>query len=395
MPLEDWQILDLLAGLVEKSLVVFEETPDGGGRYRLLETVRQYGRDRLLETGEGAFVRENHRRFFAEMTAQAELGGPAQAAWLARLELEHDNLRAALEWSAGTEKQLTLAASLAGFWNLHAHLSEGRTHLENALTVTASPAQKAERADALHGAATLATHQCDFDAARRLLDESLTLAQELGDVSRKGRVYLALGNIAIREADFDAARRCYEQSLADKEAVGDRRGIAAALHSLGNVWWRLDDNDAAQECYERSAQIRTNLGDKLAAAQTWGQLGRIARGRDDWATVARIQQQILPTFHALGVSWAVALALEDSATMAHAQGRAAVALRLLSASDALRARIGFPIPDLEKDGWNERAGKWRAALPPGEAEAAWAKGQTLSLEDAVAAALADAALVLS
>src|SRR5205823_7140008 len=114
------EVLDLLASLVEKSLVLYEER-EGEGRYRLLETVRQYARDRLLEAGEAAAVRGRHRDWFLALAEQAEpeLRGPEQVVWLERLEREHDNLRAALAWSGAQgegEAGLRLGGALKRFW---------------------------------------------------------------------------------------------------------------------------------------------------------------------------------------------------------------------------------------------------------------------------------------
>jgi predicted ATPase len=131
LPIQDTDILDLLQALVEKSLIVYEEDENGQGRYRLLETVRQYARDRLQESGEA--VQERHQAFFVALAEEAEpqLTGAEQRLWLERLETEHDNLRAALEWRA-EEAVLRLAGALWRFWWVRSHFGEGRAWLGSA-----------------------------------------------------------------------------------------------------------------------------------------------------------------------------------------------------------------------------------------------------------------------
>src|SRR5438067_1748320 len=136
--IEAWEVLDLLTGLVEKSLVLYEEQ-GGEGRYRLLETVRQYGRDRLAESAEAEAVRDGHLDFFLALAEEAESKLWSEVAWLDRLEQEHDNLRAALEWSAGSngEAGLRLSRALHWFWHIRDHFTEGYRRLE--LALAASP----------------------------------------------------------------------------------------------------------------------------------------------------------------------------------------------------------------------------------------------------------------
>src|SRR5947209_7839546 len=133
--IESGEVLDLLTGLVQKSLVVFEEDAQGRGRYRLLETVRQYGRDRLLEAGEGEGIRGRHLAYFLALAEEAEPELWRDVAWSNRLESEHDNLRGALDWCVGSspEPALRLAGALWWFWDFRAHWTEGLRQLETAL----------------------------------------------------------------------------------------------------------------------------------------------------------------------------------------------------------------------------------------------------------------------
>jgi predicted ATPase len=172
---------DLLAQLVSKSLVAADQ-----GRYRMLETVREYAREALIASGEAEAVRGRHRDYFLHLAEEAdpELRGPHQGTWLARLEVEHDNLSAALEWSLADgdgEKLLRLASSLWRFWNVAGFWREGQEWLERALSfgpIAASPA----RAYAAFGAGVLAWYRHDYSRAEELLEESRRLAEAAGDL---------------------------------------------------------------------------------------------------------------------------------------------------------------------------------------------------------------------
>ena len=183
-------VLDLLAGLVDKSLVVFEEAAlepgaGGAGRYRLLETIRQYAEARLVGAGEAARVRRRHRDWYLALAERAalELVGRDQVAWLDRLGAEHDNLRGALAWSQadpdGAAAELRLAAALGRFWNLRGHISEGRAWLAHALERDAGAAPAAARASALNWAGLLASLAAALPAAAALLEASIALGRGL------------------------------------------------------------------------------------------------------------------------------------------------------------------------------------------------------------------------
>ena len=187
--------LPLLDRLVDTSLVVAEDR-HGERRYRLLESLRLYGRERLVTSGEAESTSRRHAEHFLALAEAVEpaLWGPDAVAWLDRLEIEHDNLRAALRWVTGhgeVEIALRLGAALSRFWQVHAHLSEGLMWLESAL-VGASGASPATRARALDAAGHLARDRADYDRAWALYEESLGLRRELDD--RRGTA-LALNNL--------------------------------------------------------------------------------------------------------------------------------------------------------------------------------------------------------
>ena len=212
--IEDWEMLDLLTSLVDKSLV-FAQTQGEATRYGLLETVRQYARDRLAESGESLVVRVRHANYFLTLIEEikSKLNGSEQVQWFGALEEEHDNLRQALtlyaediEDAEAGEKGLRLGAALQRFWWTRGYLSEGRERLGALLAHPAAQERTKARADALNGAGSLAWMQGDYGGARVLLEESLTMKRELGD--RKGIAYSLnnLASVAHDQGDYDAAR---------------------------------------------------------------------------------------------------------------------------------------------------------------------------------------------
>jgi tetratricopeptide (TPR) repeat protein len=259
--IDDWQVLDLLSTLVDKSLVVYEPDESGQGRYRLLETVRQYARERLMESVEVEAVRGRHRDHFLALAEEAKpkLRGPEQAQWLERLESEHDNLRAVLEWCLEDEEEgagrnavssaeagLRLSGALSVFWQTRGHVSEGRERSAAALSRRGTQGRTKARADALSGAGNLAHMQGDYASARSLFEEGLALQRELGDKSGIAMSYMNLGIVANDQGDYAAARSLYEESLALHRELGDKHGMAASLVNLGIVARQQGDTASAR-----------------------------------------------------------------------------------------------------------------------------------------------------
>ncbi|MBV9542821.1 MAG: AAA family ATPase, partial [Chloroflexi bacterium] len=234
----DLEVLDAAESLVVKSLVRPVVREPGETRLSMLETIREFGLEQLARTGELGAVRRRHAEYFSQLAERAEpgLAGPAVRGWLDRLETDHDNFRAALEWGlaeggqTARETALRLAGALAGFWWTRSYWVEGRDRLERALA--AAPVRSAARMKALHGAGWLAHFQQDSASARSFLQQSLAIAQELQDQWTIAWVLHALGRVAYFEHDAGIARALAQQSLAIAEAIGDRWLVGWALHLL-------------------------------------------------------------------------------------------------------------------------------------------------------------------
>jgi len=276
--LEAQEVLDLLIQLVNKSLVVAEEQGDES-RFRLLETIRQYARARLFESEEIRTVANRHVDFFTKLAEEAEqnLSSHEQQAWLDRLEAEHDNLRAAIEWSRSEEPYVTtalrLAASLSQFWYLRGMLSEGRRHLEGTLAAAAG-APASIRAKALAGAGLLAHGQGDYEHAPALAEESLALSRQAGD---KRGVMMALDVLSLvteyRE-DYERARLLREEGLALARELQDKASTARALVRLGNLKQvSSDSRRSGRALIEEGLALYRELGHKAGIAASLRLLG--------------------------------------------------------------------------------------------------------------------------
>src|SRR5579862_7397475 len=222
--------LDLLTSLADKSLVVPEQN-GAQTRYRLLETVRQYARDRLEDSGRSAAVRARHRDYYLALAEEADpkLRSAEQAEWLRRLEQEHENLRAGLEWSlveAQSTGGLRLCGALQRFWWTRGHFTEGRLWCTRVLGKAGAEERTRERAYVLNAAGVLSHDQGDYLAAKALHEEGLAIRRELGDRRGTAASLGNLGNVALNQGDYPAARALYEESLAILRALGDRYNSA-------------------------------------------------------------------------------------------------------------------------------------------------------------------------
>jgi non-specific serine/threonine protein kinase len=385
-------VLDLLTSLVDKSLLVAEERK-GATRYRLLEIVRAYARDRLRESGEEAEIQSGHLTYFVALAEEAEpqLTGADQEAWLDRLEAEHDNLRSALAWSslAGDGAGgLRLAGALSWFWYVRGHLREGRGWLSGSLAAARDGQLAAARAKALHGAAVLASEQGDYPAARALHEECLSIRRELGD--RRGiAVSLSnLGVVADEQGDNGAARILRQESLAMFRELGDRRGVAGLLSNLGVAAHDHGDYAAARALYEESLAIRRQLGDRLGIAISLNNMGLVAREQGEYAAALALHGEALAIRYELGDRRGIAASLSGLANVALALSEPHRAGRCWGAAERLREEIGAPLPPSERSSYDNKVAAARAASNDDAAfELAWREGRAMTLEQAIEYAL--------
>jgi len=382
MPVEE--ILDLLAHLVDKSLVV-TEGGDEDLRYRMLETIRLYSRDRLIDSGEAARVRGRHLAWCWDLAEQAEpeLYGPNVGLWLDRLERDHDDMRVALRWAASEEGDgevgLRLAGALFRFWELHGYLGEGRTWLAGALTRDGSATPRV-RAKALHGAAVLAFTQGDYDQAAELagdalrlfregqhqrgvalalnlvgvvarnqgeyaragavLDESVAIARGLEDRWPLGEALNMLGVLARRQRDHVRAKALLTEALALWRVVGDKGGLATCLGHLGVIARTEGDYARAMQLHEESLALRRELGDRVALISSLTSLGTIAMHLGDYPYARTLYQECLALAPLVGDRPGTAAALGNLAIVAHFEGEEDEAEALIGEAEGLWRQFG-------------------------------------------------------
>jgi non-specific serine/threonine protein kinase len=387
-------VLDLIGRLVEKSLVMMEEQ-QGEVRYRLLETLRAYGAERLHATEEAAEIHRRHLDWYAALAVRAELGmaGPDQDSWLARLDLENDNLHAAMEWSRAAgelEEGLHLASALWRFWAVRGYLSTGRRRLRQLLEAAdARPGSVTARvrAPALNAAGILARHQGDYREAAALWEAGLALWREIGDRQGEAAALNNLGSAASDHGDAERATALYEESLALWREADDAWGIATALTNLALAAHAGGDDARATTLLEESLDLRRRLGDKERIAESLNILGRVTRSTGDVARAEALHAESLRLRWEVRDLMRMPYCLEGLAAVASLRGQLPRAARLFGAAEALRAVTGSPLPPAQRADYEQRVAAVRAGLDTATCAAAWSEGAAMSPEQAMAYAL--------
>jgi len=339
-------VVEVLTGLVNKSLVLAERQEAGGStRYRLLETMRHYARERLAESGQATAVRSRHlaRAVALAREAEAALDGPEQAVVLDRLEATHDDLRVALAWGTSggdPEPALRLATSLGRFWEVRGHLSEGRGWLEAALIAGGGGDWPRLRAVALNWAAVLAQHQGDYAAARGLYEHSLALRRRLDDRLGTSAALVGLGNLAALQGQLGVARSQFEESLAIGRELSEPQVVAASLTNLGWVAHGRGDLRDARALYEEALTVRRRQGDGHGTAMVLANLGDLALQQGDLETAHALQTEGLDLRRQLGDRSGVADSLAALGRVALARDDRVTARHLHGQGLAERRRVG-------------------------------------------------------
>ncbi|HEU5100738.1 MAG TPA: tetratricopeptide repeat protein, partial [Roseiflexaceae bacterium] len=378
-------VLDGLASLVDKSLLKCESGPDETPRFTMLETIREYAREKLDASGQVVLARRQHAAYYLQLVeaAECELSGARQERWFALLDAEYNNLWAALEWFAGHDigSGLRLACGLRHFWHARGYLSEGRSWIESLLarcdnrglaeaararalcvagflalhqgdlprTVALSEAslvlsrglgERRGIADAMHNLAGVAFMRNQYVRAAELFQECLTLYRALGDQSEVAQMLKNLGLIAKDQGDFACATEFYQESLAIRRAQGDKRGIAQACFNLGVVAYWQGDYAGAIELSEQGLALYRQLGDKMGAAYTLDTLGMAYCRQAAYEQAMRVLDESLLMFRDLGDQFGIALLLTDLGGVALARDDAEHSERLYFEALALAWRIG-------------------------------------------------------
>jgi predicted ATPase/DNA-binding XRE family transcriptional regulator len=387
-------VLYLLEGLVEQSLVTAGPDADGGGvRYGMLEPVRQYAREKLEEAGEAEDVRRRHAAFYL---ALAERGGPElkghdQAIWLGRLNTELDNLRAALSWSVDHGRAEEIARMGWGswtYWWLSGHLSEGRRWMEEALAKEPD-VDPSVRARLLTLAATLGQALGDLESTRSMNDESLELFRKLGD---EDGAYFAMGTaglIAVAQGEYAEGLSMMEESGERRLEMEDKWAASAMFGFSATVALGMGDRDRARRLAERGLSLAREIGARESVSVALPTLATIARAEGDLERAAHLFGEGLILSAEVGDQTNVTYYLEGLAEIAASENRAERAARLGGAAEAIRERIeviAYPHA-ADRSSYDQQLAAARASLDEQTWEEAWTEGQAMTTEEAVAYAL--------
>ena len=343
-------LLDGIGSLVDKSLLrrhrMERAGPDEEPRFTMLETIQEFALDRLAASGESSAVQARHAAYFLALAEAAEpqLKRAPQEQWLARLDSEHDNLRAALAWArnqGSAEVGLRLAGALWRFWYIRGYYSEGRAQLAAVLQAAAlqpepgDTGRAAALARVLHGAGVLAWGQGDYAAAQTYSQECLTLYQAVADLAGQANALNTLGLVARSQEDYARARTLHTESLTLRRSLDDQWGIANALLNLGVVAWNQAAYEDAHHNFAESLDLARRLGDRWSSAVALDHLGLVLRSQEKPAQARVFLEESLTIRRTLGDRWGIATALQHLAGVVQALGDLTGARAFLDESLAL------------------------------------------------------------
>ena len=338
-------LLDQVASLVDKSLLRADEA-GRELRFTMLELIRGFALGQLELSGEAETLRQRHAAYYLRLAERLELAamGPHQAAAMDALEQDHDNLGVALAWSRGqaddAELGLRLAAALWWSWGQRGYVREGRRWLEDALTAPAARAPTRARAKALYRAGILAWYQGEHAHAVALSNESLRLAQALGDTQGVGWTLHNLGRVAFLQGDYRQAAPLLEESLARFREVGDTWGTPWSLDVLGQVVMAQGDTARAVVLWEESLRLRQQIGDVQGIPWTLNNLGDVAAAQGDYVRARALLEESLARVREQGIKRPIPWVLDNLGQVAAAQGDYARAWMLLDESLTLLRERG-------------------------------------------------------
>jgi non-specific serine/threonine protein kinase len=389
-------VLERLAQLVDASLVQADPGADGEPRYRFLQTVQQYSREKLSDASEPQRqdARRRHAMYFRNLVEGSGQGllGPQQAVGFERLEREHDNLRAALGFaldSGDVDLGLRLAAAMVRFWTIRCHFSEGRKWFERCIDLAQRDGKVDQDALAtiLNGAGNFATMRGDFVVADDLLRQSLQLRRERGDQMGAARTLLNLGNVAFSRGDHAAATRLFEESLDIRRQLGDTRGMARVLSNLSVLARDGGDVERMTDLAEEALVLARQVGDQEGIALALVSLGVAAHVRQDFADALQLLKQSLSLFAELRHWREIAECIELIAGVCSNISQFDRAGRLLGAAEALIESVGLvPLP-ADRFEYQRAIAALRGALGEDGLAARWAEGRSLTPDSAVSEAL--------
>ena len=383
------QIADLVDALVAKSILLREG--EGTARYRLLDTIREFGAAKLRGRGNERALRLRHWQWYAALAARQEAFGPGRAEWIAALDADHENLRAALEFCLSEPGQAAAGAQLAcdlwRYWETHGHLTEGRRILAALLDKLDQTAGVRPRA--LWVAGFLALVQADLPAARNLLEAGLSAAEEAGDVRSVAYASSQLGYVRCYLGDVAGGYALAEKSLMLAQRSADQIGVVLALTQIGFIDLCSGKLQAAADRFSECTRLAGSSGDLWYQGHArWGlAVATWLLGDPDGAAV--MIRDSLRSMRVIDDPIGVAECLDALAWIAAARKKAAQAATMLGAAEAAWAAISAVLQPALRARHDAALRAARAALPGAEYRAAFAKGSAMDQAEAIAFALGE------
>ena len=331
-------ILELLSQLSEKSVIIYDEIKD---RYRILESLKQYGIEKLSD-GKEIFLQ--HLNYFLEMSEKAkpELIGENTKFWMHKIEADHNNFISAIEWSVrneNSEKGIITAAALGRFWNITGQYSTGIRIIEIILE-SAGALCKSSKVNVLNWIGSFKSSQGDYEQAKKYYEEILIIRKETGDKSGIAGSIHNLGNVALSQGDYEKAKKYYEESLAIYKEIGDKIGIATPILSLGNVALNQGDYEQAKKYYEESLVIKKEIGNKDGIARSINNLGNLAYYQGDYEQADKYYKESLHICKEIGSKNGIAASISNLGSVASNLGDYELAKKYYEESLAIRKEIG-------------------------------------------------------
>jgi tetratricopeptide (TPR) repeat protein len=376
-----------LETMLDSGLVRRRPSGVGEVRFDTLQTVREFGLERLEEQGEAPAVRRRHALHFLDRVErwQPESRGPDLGPYLGRLELEHDNLRAALSWALENDEgevALRLVSAVWRFWHLHGDLTAGRRWADQALALPSAQGRSRIRAKALIATGSLAYWQLDVPATMAAYQEALAIFRELDDTAGIAEATYNLAFVVSMEGRIAEAGDMFETSRAMFDEHGDRRGVADSLFGLSIMTRLQGDIAIARATAEEGLRLHHELDDNFGIHGSSYVVGRAAAEMGDLDTARSYFLRTLGMAEGFGDRTGMALSLDNLADQEISRGNAVRAIRLSGASEAIKESVAGEAPP-ELVHLPDPRERVRELLSEDEIAVAWAEGRAMTLEEAL------------
>ncbi len=382
-------VLDLISSLVDNNLLVLKEQTDGSARLQMLEVVRDFAFEILEETGELDDLQHIHTQFYLSLAEEAEpfLEGEAANEWLEKLEIEHDNIRAALRWSLKNDAPTAarIAAAVRAFWIDHSHHGEGFRWCEAALQETENSLFEA-RLKLLATCGNFLRVRGELEAARKYHERGLAESLKLNNRLLISRNNYGLGVIALLQKDYAAAQNFYQKALAVNRETNEELGIAYSLNSLGDLEMCQGNFSAARALFEECLTRTKKIGSERLLLTVYFNLGMVEFFENSYEAAARIFAETLRIAREMGNKTYVAYSLDGFAALAAEAGNREQSARLSGAAASLRTEIGYKIEPAEEIFREKYLAQIHRALDEKHFAALYAQGKAMNSDEAAALA---------